>query len=286
MNQGVVPATSHPRPEPATGTPEPAPEIDTSLPSHARIWNHWLGGMHNFAVDRAAGDRLAADNPGLVERVRTTRHFLGRAVRHLALEAGIRQFLDIGSGLPTAGNTHQIAQLAAPGARVVYADNDPCTVAHSRTVLASTAGGAVTYLHADLREPGELLTAAAGTLDLSRPVALVLSGILGHVPTHEEACDIVGRLMSALPSGSYLLSHDVSDSASGWRAIQARHNSTAELAYHLRTPGQIADYFKELRPVAPGVVALTSWRPDAGDPYSREWATLVADVVGGVGRKP
>jgi O-methyltransferase involved in polyketide biosynthesis len=270
--------------------PDPAPQTDTSLPSHARIWNHWLGGMHNFAVDRATGNRLAADNPGLVERVRTTRHFLTRAVRHLALEEGVRQFLDIGSGLPTAGNTHQIARQAASETHVVYADNDPRTVSYARTILASTAQStaqeSVSYLQADLREPDALLTAAAKTLDLSRPVALVLSGILGHVPAYEQACDIVKRLMAVLPSGSFLLSHDVSDTASDWRAIQARHNSTADLAYRLRTPRQITGYFQGLHLVDPGVVPLTSWRPDPDDPYSREWAALVADVVGGVGRKP
>ncbi|WP_079106985.1 SAM-dependent methyltransferase [Streptomyces sp. NRRL S-1521] len=286
MNQGVAPIPAPVRPGPAAAVTDPPPEIDTTLPSHARVWNHWLGGMHNFAVDRAAGNRLAADNPGLVERVRTTRHFLARAVRHLALDEGVRQFLDIGSGLPTAGNTHQIARRAAPGARVVYVDNDPRTVAYARSLLAPTDPESVTCLLADLREPDALLTAASRTLDLSSPVALVLSGILGHVSAYEEACGIVARLMAALPSGSCLLSHDVSDTAGDWRTIQARHNSTADLAYRLRTPEQIAGYFQGLRLVDPGVVPLTAWRPDTDDPYSREWAGLVADVVGGVGRKP
>ncbi|WP_306318145.1 MULTISPECIES: SAM-dependent methyltransferase [unclassified Streptomyces] len=273
---------------PATAPPgrTPAADLAPSQPSAARMWNHWLGGTHNYAVDRAAGDRLAAANPGLVERVRTTRHFLDRAVRHLAHEAGVRQFLDIGPGLPAAGSTHQIAQRAAPDARVVYADNDPVTVGHARTILAPSPPGAVTYLQADLRSPEALLEAVSGTLDLNRPVALVLSGILGHVPTYEEARATVRTLMAQLPSGSHLLAHDISDTESDWRAVQARHNADAPVAYHLRTPRQIAGYFDGLRLVDPGVVPLTDWRPDAESPASAEWAALVADVVGGVGHKP
>jgi hypothetical protein len=159
-------------------------------------------------------------------------------------------------------------------------------VAYAQGLLASTSPESVTYLQADLREPDALLAAASRTLDLTSPVALVLSGILGHVPTYEEACGIVAKLMGALPSGSFLLSHDVSDTADDWRAIQARHNSTADLAYRLRTPEQITGYFEGLRLVGPGVVPLTTWRPDTDDPSSHEWAALVADVVGGVGRKP
>jgi hypothetical protein len=272
----------------ASKAPTLVTEADISQPSEARVWNHWLGGMHNFAVDRAAGNRMAADTPGLVERVRTTRHFLTRAVGHLARDAGIRQFLDVGSGLPTAGNTHQIAQQAAPGARVVYTDHNADTVRYARELL--TAGAAdtskVRYLQGDLRKPGAVLADAARTLDLSQPVAVVLSGILGHVPTHEEACEIVRELMAALPAGSYLLSHDVSDAEPDWRAVQSRHNASAPLAYHARSPEQIAGYFKDLDLVDPGIVPLTTWRPDHHARYSREWTGIVADVLGGIGRKP
>ncbi len=243
--------------------------------------------MNTFAVDREAANWFAANYPSLVEKVRTTRHFLGRAVRHLAGEAGIRQFIDVGSGLPTAGNTHQIAQQAAPGARVVYADNDPQTVLHARRLLGSVPDGTVAYHEASLREPKAVLAAAAETLDLSRPVALVLSGILGHVPDYDEARAIVRELMAALPSGSYLLSHDMSNTNPEWCALQSRHNETvAPLPYHLRSPERIAGFFEGLDLVEPGVVPLASWRPDPDVRYSADWAVLVSDLVGGVGRKP
>ncbi|RKN45881.1 SAM-dependent methyltransferase [Streptomyces hoynatensis] len=250
------------------------------------MWNHWLGGVHNLAVDRAAGDRLSLEHPGVVERARTTRHFLTRAVRHLAREAGVTQFLDVGSGLPTAGNTHQIAQAARPEARVLYVDHDPATVRYARELLRSTPEGAAAYAEADLRRPADVLAAARATLDLSRPVALVLSGILGHVPGYARARGIVRELLAALPPGSHLLAHDLSDTQPEWRALQARHNSAAPLAYHLRSPERIAGFFAGLELLDPGVVPVTSWRPDGSEHYPAEWTRLVADVVGGVGRKP
>ncbi len=261
-------------------------EIDVSVRCQARVWDHWLGGIHNFAVDRAAGNRLATEYPGVLERVRSTRHFLIRTVDYLTREAGISQFLDIGSGLPTSGNTHEIAQRTTPSARVVYVDSDPQTARHASWLLARTTGGATACVQADLHQPDEILAVAARTLDLSRPVALVLSGILGHTPTYEQACTIVRELMAALPSGSHLMAHDVSDTSAEWCAIQARYNGSVSLPYHLRSPEQIAGYFDSLDLVAPGVVPLTSWRPDDRFPYTREWTALVADLVGGVGRKP
>lgn len=264
---------------------DPTTKIDISRPSQARSWNNWLGGMHNFAVDRTVANRLAVENPGLVERVRTTRHFLARAVRHLAADAGIRQFLDIGSGLPVAGNTHEIARQAAPDARVVYADHDPQVVLYAHEILAAAGTEGVAFLEASLLEPRAVLDAASETLDLSRPTAIVLSGILGHVPTYERACAIVEELLAPLPAGSYLLSHDISDSDPHWRAVQAGHNTAAPLVYNLRTPEQIAGYFRGLEPVAPGIVSVTEWHRDANSRYSHEWARLVADIVGGIGRK-
>ncbi|UGQ12646.1 SAM-dependent methyltransferase [Yinghuangia sp. ASG 101] len=264
---------------------DPTTEIDISRPSQARSWNNWLGGMHNFSADRTLANRLAVENPGLVERVRTTRHFLTRAVRHLAADAGIRQFLDIGSGLPVAGNTHEIAQHAAPDARVVYADDDPQVVLYAREILTAAEAKGVAFLEASLLEPKAVLDAASETLDLSQPTAIVLSGILGHVPTYEQACSIVEALLAPLPAGSYLLSHDISDSDPHWRAVQASHNSVAPLVYNLRTPEQIAGYFRGLELVEPGVVSVTEWHRDADSRYSDEWARLVVDIVGGIGRK-
>ncbi|UCM90120.1 SAM-dependent methyltransferase [Streptomyces marincola] len=261
-------------------------EIDVSVRNDARVWDHWLGGRHTFAVDRAAGNRLAMEFPGLLEKVRTTRHFLGRAVGHLAGEAGIDQFLDVGAGLPTSGSTHEVAGRAVPTARVVYVDNNPQVVRYARRILAGTRRDAVAYAEADLHRTEDVLAAAARTLDLSRPVALVLSGILGHAPTHEQACATVERLMAALPSGSYLLAHDMSDTLPDWCALQARHNSSNPFPYHLRSAERIAAYFAGLDLVPPGVVPVVSWRPDELDPYGPDWTALVTDIVGGVGRKP
>jgi O-methyltransferase involved in polyketide biosynthesis len=258
--------------------------IDVSRPSQARVWNHLLGGADNFAVDRAAGDAYAASHPLLVSMVRTTREFLGRAVRHLAGEAGIRQFLDVGSGLPTAGNTHQIAHRAAPGARVVYADNCPDVVRFSRALLTpAPPQGAADFVEADLRAPDQVLAAAARTLDLDQPVALVLGGILGHMPTYEKACGIVERLLGALPAGSCLLAHDVTDTDPDWCTVQARRNATGPLPYHLRTPGQIAHYFAGLELVEPGVVPVRHWRPDPAGGGADPGGPL--HIVGGIGRK-
>lgn len=261
--------------------------IDVSRPSQARVWNHLLRGTDNFPVDRAAGDRYAASHPLLVSMVRTTRSFLTRAVRHLAGEAGMRQFLDVGSGLPTAGNTHEIAQRVAPDSRVVYADNCPDVVRFSQVLLTSTPEGATAFVESDLRAPESVLAAAARTLDLHRPVALILGGILGHVPAYEEACDIVGRLLAALPAGSYLLTQDVTDTDPAWCAIQAGRNVTGPLPYHLRSPERIARYFTGLDLVEPGVVPLPHWRP--GDDSGAAGAVAPDSplhIVGGVGRKP
>jgi hypothetical protein len=257
---------------------EPVP----ATPSQARVWNHWLGGSDTFPVDREAGDRFAAGFPGIIESVRTTRRFLARAVTHLTAVAGIRQFLDVGSGLPTAGNTHQIAQAQAPDSHVVYADNDPEVVRYANDrLLTSSPEGATAFVEADLRDPAEILTAAARTLRLERPVALVLGGILGHMPSHAEALGIVRRLLAGLPSGSYLLVHDVTDTDADWRAAQARYNTSGAVAYHLRSADQIAAYLGGLDLVEPGVVPLAHWRPD-GDSAAADRTC----IVGGIGRKP
>lgn len=264
---------------------DPSTEVDISRPCAARCWDSWLGGMHNFSQDRIKANQFAAENPGLVERVRTTRHFLARAVRYLAADAGIGQFLDIGSGLPVSGNTHEIAQRAAPDARVVYADHDPQVVLYAREILAAAEVKGVAFLEASLLDPRAVLEAASETLDPARPTAIVLSGILGHVPDYEQARAIVKELLAPLPVGSCLLIHDISDTDPHWRAVQAGHNASAPLAYNLRTPEQIAGFFQGLVPVEPGIVPVNAWRRDATSRYSREWARLTADIVGGVGRK-
>jgi len=172
------------------------------VPQTARIWNYWLGGKDNFAADRAVGDEIRVAFPKIVENARFSRGFLARAVRYLAGEAGIRQFLDIGTGLPTADNTHQVAQSVAAEARIVYVDNDPLVLAHARALLTSSPEGVTDYVDADLRDPGKILQEASKTLDLTQPVALMLMGILGHISDDDEARSIVRRILSELPSGS------------------------------------------------------------------------------------
>jgi O-methyltransferase involved in polyketide biosynthesis len=258
------------------------PEIDTSVPHSARIWNYWLGGKDNYPVDRAAGDQFRAAFPGIDDVARASRRFLTRAVRFLAGEAGVRQFLDIGTGLPTADNTHQVAQAVAPESRVVYVDNDPVVLTHARALLTSSPQGATHFVDADLRDPDAIVDAAARSLDLTRPVALMLFGIMGHVTDDGEARSILERLLAALPSGSYLALYDGTDTNPAGVEAQEDYNRSGALPYRLRSPRQIAGFFEGLELVEPGVVSCTRWRPDPadGDPPAE------VDAYGGVGRKP
>ena len=227
--------------------------IDTTVPHSARIWNYWLGGKDNFAVDRAAGDAWAATFPGVRDIARASRSFLTRSIHYLAAEAGIRQFLDIGTGLPTADNTHQVAQRVAPEARIVYVDNDPLVLAHARALLTSTPEGATAYIHADLRDPDKILAEAAETLDFTQPIALILSGVLGHVVDIDQARSIVRGLMAALPSGSYLSLNDGTSVVGGDQVEQATqdYNESGALPYVQRTPEEIASFFDGLERVHP-----------------------------------
>src|SRR5215472_4360458 len=182
--------------------------LDTSVAHIARVYDYWLGGKDNFTADRAAGEATMAVYPGIRLSARANRAFLARAVRHLAGTEGIRQFLDIGTGLPTANNTHEVAQSIAPGSRIVYVDNDPLVLAHARALLTSTKEGATAYLDADLRDTDEILAKAARTLDFSKPVALTMLGILGQIPDSDRPETIVGKLLDAVSSGSYLALSD------------------------------------------------------------------------------
>ena len=261
------------------------PPIDASVPQSARIWNYWLGGKDNFPVDREAGDQFRAIYPEVVDVARASRQFLTRAVRHLAGVEGIRQFLDIGTGLPTADNTHQVAQRVAPESRIVYVDNDPMVLAHARALLTSTSAGATSYIDADLREPDKILEAAAQTLDFTQPVALILMGILGHVGDYDEARSIVKRLLDALPPGSYLALCDGTNVISKAVAeAQQLYNESGAVPYHLRSPEQIAGFFDGLELVEPGVVSVPRWRPDPAGVSGGLPAEV--DQFGGVGRKP
>ena len=180
------------------------PRFNTDVPHSARVWNYWLGGRDNFAADRAMGEQILKMCTGIAEVACASRAFLARAVRFLAGEAGIRQFLDVGTGLPTVNNTHDVAQRVAPDCRIVYVDNDPLVLVHSRALLTSRPEGATEYIDVDARDPEKVLNGAAWTLDFGRPVALMMLGILGHVTDYDEARSIVARLVEAVPSGSYL----------------------------------------------------------------------------------
>ena len=223
----------------------PALKLDTTVSHSARIWNYWLGGKDNFAVDREAGDKVAAMLPSIVAQARADRAFLGRAVRYLAGEAGVRQFLDIGTGLPTAENTHEVAQRVAAESRIVYADNDPLVLVHARALLTSTAEGACDYVDGDLREPGKIVAQAARTLDFSQPVALMLLGILHHIPGTEEAYSIVGRLVAALAPGSFVVINHSTSAVHGaaMEEAVAHWNKVGTPSMTLRSPQQIARFF-------------------------------------------
>ncbi|MFI7616613.1 SAM-dependent methyltransferase [Nonomuraea terrae] len=254
--------------------------IDTSVPHPARVWNYWLGGKDNYAPDREVGEEIVKVMPDLPVNARAEREFIGRAVRHLAAECGIDQFLDVGTGIPAADNTHEVAQRVNPGARIVYVDNDPIVLAHARALLTSTPEGASDYIDADLREPAAIVRAAARTLDLSRPTALMLMGVLEFVPGAEQAHSCVRTLLDALPSGSYLaIAHSVrspsmEDAAAQW-------NASGATPLTLRTSEQLGAFFDGLDLVEPGLVSLPRWRPEAGTSYQdRE-----VFQYGAVGRK-
>ncbi|MFW6690114.1 SAM-dependent methyltransferase [Streptomyces sp. MAR4 CNX-425] len=256
--------------------------IDTTVPHSARIWNYWLGGKDNYEVDRRAGDEYIRISPAVVDVARASRAFLVRSIRHLAGESGIRQFLDVGTGLPTAQNTHEVAQSVAPESRIVYVDHDPLVLAHARALLTSTPEGVTDYIDADMRDLETILAQAGKVLDLSRPTALILSGIMGHVADAEEARGIVRGLVDALPPGSYLSLNDGTSVVHAEVAdAQDGYNETGAIPYTLRSPGEIAAFFDGLELVEPGVVSCPLWRPDSnqvGDPQEQ-------DAFGGVGRK-
>jgi SAM-dependent methyltransferase len=269
----------------ATGAQELPPEINTGVPQSARVYDYWLGGKDHFPADRALGDAIAQALPTIRTQVRGQRAFLGRAVRHLAGDAGIRQFLDIGTGIPTAGNVHDVAQEIAPESRVLYVDNDPIVLAHARALMDGTGEGQVAFIQADLREPEAILDdpAVARTLDLERPVGLVLVGVMHHLRDDDDPRRVVATLVGALAPGSYLVlsqtTPDFDPEAMGALAAASEQGGIANV------PRSLADtepFFAGLELVEPGLVPLAAWRPDPGagqDPHS-------VYAYGGVARKP
>jgi S-adenosyl methyltransferase len=262
-----------------------ARSIDTSVAHPARIYDYWLGGKDNFRADREAAELVIKHFPGIIQGVKLNRAFLGRAVHYLTAEAGIRQFLDIGTGLPTGNNTHEVAQAAAPQTRVVYVDNDPIVLLHAENLLASTPEGACKYVDADIRDTGKILTEAAKTLDFTCPVAISLLMILMLVPDSDDPWGIVHTLMDAVPSGSYLMiSHPASDVDQGQiaAAYEELNKRMGGIQAVLRSHAEILRFFDGLEMVEPGLVQLHRWRAGSG---------LMANggdtpAYAGVGRKP
>jgi len=255
------------KPVPGEAAQVQAPRIDTQHAHSARIYNYWLGGKDNYAADREAAEQAIAANPGIVTDVRANRAFLARAVRYLAAECGIRQFLDIGTGLPTASNTHQVAQAADPASRVVYVDNDPVVLVHARALLTSTPEGETAYLEADLRDTSAILQAAAQTLDFGQPIALMLLIILHLIPDADDPYGIVSTLVQALPVGSYLvLAHPASDIRAAKMAEMTRrvNERMSGPKATMRDRAVITRFFDGLQLLEPGVVQPQHWRPDPG----------------------
>ncbi|GGV41832.1 hypothetical protein GCM10010182_78150 [Actinomadura cremea] len=263
--------------------PSAPPAIDTSVAHQARVWNYFIGGKDNYPVDRAFAEEVLRAYPGFDEVPRHARVFLGRAVRYLAQEAGVRQFLDIGTGLPTHDNTHEVAQRVAPDSRIVYVDNDPLVLAHARALLTGTPEGACDYVDADARDPEGILRAAAATLDLDRPVGLMLLGVLGTIPDDGEAHAILRTLLDALAPGSHLVLEDGTKTVRPDAAAEAeRVRDESGYQYELRTPERIARFFDGLDLVEPGVVSVSRWRPEA-DAFG---SPAQVDAFCGVARKP
>ena len=260
-----------------------APKIDTTRAHTARIWNYWLGGKDNYPVDRQVGDQIRQLHPGIGDYARADRVFLGRAVRYLASEAGIRQFLDIGTGLPTADNTHQVAQAIAPDSRIVYVDNDPLVLVHARALLTSTPEGACDYIDADMRDPGRILAEAARTLDFTQPVAVTMLGVVIFLEDDQDPYGIVRRFMDSVPADSYLvLSHTITSPAMpDVDAAVAFWNEHGTPKLTQRTPEQVTRFFDGLDLLEPGVVSCSRWRPETtpwGEPAE-------VAMYGGVGKK-
>jgi S-adenosyl methyltransferase len=257
--------------------------FDARVAHPARVYDYWLGGKDNFEADRMAGEATIAAYPAIRASARANRAFLARSARYLAAEAGIRQFLDIGTGLPTANNTHEVAQSIAPQSRIVYVDNDPLVLSHARALLTSSPEGVTAYLDADLRDTDTILAQAANTLDFSQPVAIMLLAILHYIPDLAEAQRIVARLISAVPSGSYLtISHAASDiSPEAMAEMIRRMNQHLAEGNHVGRPREVvAQFFDGLELLEPGVVKVTEWRPE-----SKTEAEGPTSLWGGVARK-
>jgi O-methyltransferase involved in polyketide biosynthesis len=268
----------------AAGGGSRLPSFDPAVPNPARMWNYWLGGKDNFAADRELAERVLEVMPSMPLIARAARLFLTDAVDQLATIHGIRQFLDVGTGLPTADNTHDVAQRAAPGSRIVYVDHDPVVIAHARALLTSSPEGRTDYVQADLRDAGTIVRGAARTLDLSRPVAVLLIAVLHFIPDADDPYAVVARLMDAVPPGSFLaIAHAASDIAPDASAEMARrYNEMSSAPVTPRNRDQVARFFDGLDLLPPGLVPINQWG------LAGHIDTTVGGLVGycGIARKP
>src|SRR6266511_639272 len=258
--------------QPGSGEPDgTGPVIGPSVAHPARVYDYWLGGKDNYPADRHAADQATEALPQIAAYARANRAFLARAVRFLAAEAGVRQFLDLGTGIPTSPNVHQVAQAVDPGSRIVYVDNDPVVLVHARALLTSHPKGATAYLDCDLRDPDTILKLAAGTLDFTRPVAVLLLATLQLIPDTDDPYRIVTRLLDGVPSGSYLaISHPAKDIDAEATAEAAERLNRLHVAVTLRTRAEVARLFRGLDLVEHGLVQVHRWRPDPDESSAGE----------------
>jgi hypothetical protein len=256
--------------------------FDASVAHPARIYNYWLGGKDNFSADRRAAQEVLDVMPVIAQVARSNRLFLSTAVHYLVAEAGIRQFLDIGTGLPTANNTHEVAQRVAPESRIVYVDNDPIVLSLARALLTSDPRGQCTYVDADAREVEKILDQAAGMLDFSQPVAVMMLGLLHFIPDADDPCGLTRRYVDAIPSGSYLaITHASSDLKTGTQVAAQRYNSHSATAITFRSRQEVTRFFVGLDLVPPGVSPLGQWSLGATGTGSAQLPTYAA-----LARKP
>ncbi|MCI2420609.1 SAM-dependent methyltransferase [Saccharopolyspora sp. K220] len=257
-------------------------DINYDAPQSARIWNYWQGGKDHYDVDRAAGDAWIAMQPEIVSIAKQSRQFLIRAVRYLTAEAGIRQFLDIGTGLPTVQNTHEVAQEIAPESKIVYVDNDPLVLTHARALLRDTSDAGVTIVDADYHNPESIVSDAQSALDFAQPIGVMFMGVLGHVAEYEEAVSITRRVMAAVPSGSCLVLWENTNLTETARYAAEEYAKSGAIPYRLCSLEEVAGFFEGLELVEPGLTPIDRWRPAADQIGADE----PLDAHGAIGRKP
>ena len=259
------------------------PKIRSDIPHSARIWNFWMGGKDNYKVDRDVGEACLKIDPDIATMALQGRQFLVRAVRYLASEVGCRQFLDIGTGLPTMQNTHEVAQAVAPDSKIVYVDNDPLVLAHARALLTNTTDEGVTaYIDSDFHDPEQIISDARNILNFTKPITVMFIGVLGHARTHDDMLRIVRTIMGALPSGSHLVLSDGTTDSQAYVTLCDEYAKTGGVPYHPRTQDEIRAAFDGFELVEPGFVPLTDWRPEP----TQVGVSRPLALYGGVARKP